>query len=259
MPFVSVGPGPLTTPILPPHKGIFVLRRAQPANCRRHVNPDPARHLGSKGGQDSAAVDSSPPCAIKRTNRSCLSVSPRPARVVRDNPIAGIGLSLDHPLTQPLRPDPELGPQCLGRRPRRAVLTKSVKSHPGRTLTLLHGVPLGHDLHRSQEAKRHQTGTFHDRRFKRSKWSRSSQHLRTDLRDRQSLAACSRSTVRCWLGDGCRPAAQPCIGGGLASGADGGPGTGAVRSAGTNLRTGAGPGRMRRSRVRSSGTAVAAD
>jgi hypothetical protein len=53
-----------------------------------------------------------------------------------------------HPLAQRLRPDPELGPERVGHHPRRAVLIESIKSHPGRALVLLSGVPLGHDRHR---------------------------------------------------------------------------------------------------------------
>ena len=72
-------------------------------------------------------------------------------------PRAGVGLGLQHPLTQRLRPDPELGPERVRHRPRRAVLIESIQGHPSRALPLLSGVPVGHDLHPSQERKRHQT------------------------------------------------------------------------------------------------------
>jgi hypothetical protein len=44
-----------------------------------------------------------------------------------------------------------------GTQPRPRGLTESIKDHPDRSLTLLERVPLRHDMHPSQERKRHQT------------------------------------------------------------------------------------------------------
>ncbi len=80
-----------------------------------------------------------------------------------ERPSSGIDLSLQHPLAQRLRTDPQLRPQRLGHAPRRAVLIHSINRHPGRAHPLLGGIPLRHDLHPSQERKRHQTrdGSLH--------------------------------------------------------------------------------------------------
>jgi hypothetical protein len=74
-----------------------------------------------------------------------------PAIAASCPPPAGIDLSQQHPLTQPLRTDPKLRAERLGHRPRRAILIQSFQSHTRRALALLSRVPVEHDLHPSQE------------------------------------------------------------------------------------------------------------
>jgi len=74
-----------------------------------------------------------------------------------DSPQDTLPSSAEGPFRSVSAPTPQLRPQCLRRRPRRRVLTETIKGHPRRTLTLLDLVSPGHDPHPPQETERHQT------------------------------------------------------------------------------------------------------